>query len=242
MRNHTKYKIASLIKTRHSTVIEYMEQQGITQHQLAKKIGISIRTFSRILQCRWDPTKHSPLTKQTVQKICAFFKCGEEAFFPTILIEELKRNCELAELLQHDHGVHEDFDGSVMPSLHEISARQLSYTPPEFDDNKISFDPSDVDYLDEAIGNLTPTEQNIIRMLFGIDQLRVSGTKAAEILGMDRNTAYRTKRWALEKMRKFIEDKKDRINTRVHISRRKDVFPLLSSTRRNRIRRRERTF
>ncbi|MBM4147292.1 MAG: hypothetical protein FJ240_13640 [Nitrospira sp.] len=227
MRNGTKYKIASLIKSRHGMVVEYMEQQGLTQHQLAKKIGISISTFERILQCRWDPTKQSSFTKQTVEKICAFFKCREEAFFPTILLEEFKRNCELAELLQHDYGVHEEFDVSVMPSLHEVSGRQLSYTPPAFDGNGISFHQSDIDYLDEAIGHLASIEQDIIRMLFGINQTRVTVSKAADILGMDRNTAYRTRRWALEKLRKFIEEKKDRINIRGHLGKRKDVFPVL---------------
>ena len=226
MRNDTKYKIASLIKSRHSMVVEYMEQQGLTQRQLAKKIGISIRTFERILQCRWDPTKKSFLTKQTVEKICAFFKCREEAFFPTILLEEFRRNCELAELLQRDRGVPEEFDVSVMPALHEVSARQLCYTPPEFDCDDISFHQSDIDYLDEAIGHLASIEQDIIRMIFGINQARVTVSKAADVLGMDRYTAYRTRRWALEKMRKFIEDKKDRINIRVRLGKRKNVSPV----------------
>ena len=227
MRNDTKYKIASLIKSRHSMVVEYMEQQGLTQRQLARKIGISISTFERILQCRWDPTKKSFLTKQTVEKICAFFKCGEEAFFPTIRLEEFKRNCELAELLQHDHGVHEEFDVSGMPSLHEVSARQLCNTPPAFDGNDISFHQSAIDYLDEAIGHLASIEQEMIRMLFGINQARLTVSKAADVLGMDRYTAYRTRRWALEKMKKFIDDKKDRINIRVRLGKRKDVFPVM---------------
>ncbi len=159
-----KFGIALKIKAKHGYVFNYMLSNNLTLDELAEKTKISKCTLMKIIHFKWQPTlgkngKGNYATKGVAKKLVDFFQCSIEDLFPNILCEHIKNNTEIAKTLQNSQIIKHEVDLEYLP-FNQIP--QLGYTP---DYDSLIDNPK---IISELLSGLTPKEEKVIRMRFGI--------------------------------------------------------------------------
>lgn len=159
-RNNSKFEIAVKARAKHGLIFKYMTEHNLTWLEMAKKLGISTGTFSKIIHFRWVPTKNYQ-NKKVVEKLCSFFHCDLENILPNELAQQIKNNSEIAELLQKEQTVYKEVDVEYL-GYAEVPQSLLAYK--EDFDKQIDLKET----IEKILETLTPKEKKIIQMRFGI--------------------------------------------------------------------------
>jgi len=186
--------IALKIKAKHGKLYQYMVDNNLSWIEMSSRLGVSSNTLGNILHFRWYPKKNtrgSYNTGKIAKKLESFFGCSIEELFPKELQEKLRDNEEIRKLLQDTHVIHKEIDIEYLPFY---SLPQIPYV-----ENFDSFETNDL--LKNILKTLTPKEEKVIKMRFGIGDKEYSLSEIAKDFDVSRERIRQIEEKALRKLR-----------------------------------------
>jgi RNA polymerase sigma factor (sigma-70 family) len=152
-----KFDIAVRAKAKHGVLFRYMRQNNLTYNDMAELVGISVSTLHDIMHFRWLPDVRKDKSQHIIDKICKFFDCSFDEFLPPAVIEAIKNNRQIRQILQEEMVCYKE------PQLEFLPHGELAQITCDsnFED---SIDQSDL--IDKTLSTLTSREQKILRQLY----------------------------------------------------------------------------
>jgi len=149
-------EVVILARAKQGFIYKHMKERGLSVAGLAKRIGISYRTLSLIMNFQWPRTTRHTLYKShngTVARLEAYFNVSIDEIYPLWINE------------------------SNLPGEKEISIDYNAVTLASAPEQYLEWRPRDVDHvvMDRAtdrlpalLTTLRPREEKVLRLLFGV--------------------------------------------------------------------------
>lgn len=190
-----KFSISLQIKAKHGLIYNYMVKNNLTQRALAKKIGVSAIQMGKILNFKWLPKPHYQ-SVLLAEKLCLFFNCKLEDIYPKQLVDKLKHNPRVADLLCNKHLISEEIDLIYLESYQGVEP--LSLETPE----KIFLEKDFVAQIKKSLSFLKPREQEILKLRYGLEEKGIQSLgKIACKFGISRERVRQVEAKAIRKMK-----------------------------------------
>ncbi len=136
------------VKAKHGVIGRYLEENNMSQSELADLIGISRSEFGRLFNLKWVPRRRA----KTIPLLEGFFGVPFEELFPPEIVKQVVEKLGPKKIFYRE---------IETVSLADVDQRKLI----TYDANDAIFD---AEHLDRLLALLPPREEMAVRKFYGL--------------------------------------------------------------------------